>query len=215
MRLPSSKQRLPHSKNTPNDSELGLHCSGRSARPGHAGGKAIASLESAADVPPPTGVLKGTPFDLEVIGFGRPHTAPRAKIERRNQTLPKTDLKILQNKFSNVEGNRPMTIIDKRRGAGAASDMAQQAAQRGFDTLVPDHVKTGAKLTGIVIDAAKSLTVSIPHKLGRVPVGWQKMRASGSGQGADLVETAADKNTITLRRPTGSTGTLTFDIWVF
>jgi hypothetical protein len=108
-----------------------------------------------------------------------------------------------------------MTIIDKRRGAGAASDMAQQAAQRGFDTLVPDHVKTGVKLTGVVIDAAKSLSVAIPHKLGRVPVGWQKMRVTGSGQGAELVETAADKNTITLQRNAGSTGILTYDLWVF
>lgn len=107
-----------------------------------------------------------------------------------------------------------MTIIDKRRGGGPGADAAQQAAQRGFDTNVPDHVKTGVKLTGITISAGAS--IAVPHKLGRVPVGWQKMRTTGSGKGADLVETAGNANTITFaRNGVGATGSLTFDIWVF
>lgn len=106
-----------------------------------------------------------------------------------------------------------MTISDKRRGGGPGADMAQQAMQRALDTNVPDHVKTGIRLTGISIGAAGQ--ASVPHKLGRKPTGWQKMRQTGSGDDADLIEVSSDAKTITFRRSPTSTGTLTFDIWVF
>jgi hypothetical protein len=107
-----------------------------------------------------------------------------------------------------------MTILDKRRGLGEGSDAAQQAAQRGFDANVPDHVKTGVKLTGIVLSPAHGLTV--PHKLGRVPVGWHTLRAQGpkTGTGSEVHESSADKNTITFIRP-GGTADFTYDFWVF
>ena len=107
-----------------------------------------------------------------------------------------------------------MTIIDKRRGFGEGADAAQQAAQRAIDTNVPNHIKTGVLLQGITIGAGAS--VATPHKLERVPTGWQKMRTTGSGAGGDLVEVSADRNTITFKRNgIGATGSLTFDIWVF
>jgi hypothetical protein len=65
----------------------------------------------------PTGVMKPPPFDLEDIGFGRSHTAPRAKIERRNHTLCKTDLKILQNKFPTLRFSAPQFLgTDRLKG---------------------------------------------------------------------------------------------------
>jgi hypothetical protein len=107
--------------------------------------------------------------------------------------------------------------IDKRRGGGPAAEMAQQASSRAFDTQVPDHVKTGAKVSGVTIGPAGKM--AIPHKLGRKPVGWHTMRVVQSGPvaaaGSQLVETAADTNTITLKREAGTTGAFTYDIWVF
>ncbi len=113
-----------------------------------------------------------------------------------------------------------MTIIDKRRGGGAAADMAQQVVQRAIDTNVPTHVKTGVSITGIVIGPGGF--TKVPHKLGRKITGWHTMRivngSNGSGAGGDLseiYENASDDKTITFARQAASTGTFTYDVWVF
>jgi len=116
-----------------------------------------------------------------------------------------------------------MTIIDKRRGLGAASDAAQQAAQRAIDANVPDHVKTGVKLTSIVFDASKApspgagVSVTVPHKLNRKLSGWHTMRiVSPKISDPNIVETASDANTLSLKMMTAATtGTVTIDLWVF
>lgn len=109
-----------------------------------------------------------------------------------------------------------MTIIDKRRGGGLASDMAQQAVQRVVDTNVPTHVKTGVAVSGITIGASP---VTVVHKLGRVPQGWHVLRtqaaaSSGPSAPSDVYETAADKNTITFQR-SSVIGSITYSFWVF
>lgn len=117
-----------------------------------------------------------------------------------------------------------MTIIDKRRGFGAASDAAQQAAQRAIDANVPDHVKTGVRVSGVVFDAAKAavpgtsgVTVTVPHSLARAPTGWHPMRTvSADGNDANIVEVASDENTITYKLNTSlKTGTVKADFWLF
>ena len=117
-----------------------------------------------------------------------------------------------------------MTIIDKRRGFGAASDAAQQAAQRAIDANVPDHVKTGVRVSGVSFDASKAtvpgtsgVTVTVPHQLNRAPSGWHLMRAvSPSGNDANFVEVASDANTITYKLNTAlKTGIVTADFWLF
>jgi len=109
-----------------------------------------------------------------------------------------------------------MTIIDKRRGLGAGSDAAQQAAQRAIDTNVPDHVKTGVKITGIVI--APNQAVKVSHKLARIPAGWHLMRvyaaSAGGAGGTEVYEQSSDANTITFARPAG-VANFTYDFWVF
>ncbi len=109
-----------------------------------------------------------------------------------------------------------MTIIDKRRGMGAGSDAAQQAAQRGFDANVPDHVKTGVKITGVTI--APNQTARVSHKLGRIPAGWHLMRvyaaSVGGAGGTEVYEKSSDANTITFIRPAG-VANFTYDFWVF
>lgn len=109
-----------------------------------------------------------------------------------------------------------MTILDKRRGLGEASDAAQQVAQRGIDANVPDHVKTGIKLTGIVIKPSQA--ISVPHRLNRIPVGWHLMRmvgpSAGGGSGSEVFERSSDASTITFVRPGGSLN-FTYDFWVF
>jgi hypothetical protein len=107
-----------------------------------------------------------------------------------------------------------MTIIDKRRGGGAAADLAQQTTQRAIDTNVPAHVKTGVKLSGVVVPPG-GVAASVAHGLQRVPVGWHTMRVTGTGVGQELVEKAGDANTISFARPAASTGAFTYDIWVF
>jgi len=108
-----------------------------------------------------------------------------------------------------------MTIIDKRRGGGAAADMAQQVAQRAIDTQVPDHIKTGVRVPGIAI---ANLPVTFAHKLGRVPLGCSVLRAVKGGGSAtsrsDVHEVSADVNTITMER-SDNTGLFTYDFWVF
>lgn len=110
-----------------------------------------------------------------------------------------------------------MTIIDKRRGGGAAVDMAQQTVQRAIDTNVPDHIKTGVRIPGIQI---ANLPVTFAHKLGRVPLGCSVLRAVrlenatvGSSR-SDVHETSSDANTITMER-SDNTGLFSYDFWVF
>jgi hypothetical protein len=105
-----------------------------------------------------------------------------------------------------------MTIIDKRRGLGEGSDAAQQAAQRAIDTNVPDHVKTGVRISGVSM--GPGAIVKVPHKLGRVPNGWHTMRITGTGTGTEVTETNADANTIEFTRAS-LVGTLVFDFWIF
>jgi len=110
-----------------------------------------------------------------------------------------------------------MTIIDKRRGNGAGSDAAQQATQRAIDTNVPDHIKTGVKLTNVQIGTAAG-GAAIQHKLGRAPAGWHVLRVTnptGTGTNSELVEHKSDDNTLTLGRPTTGTGSFAYDLWVF
>jgi len=106
----------------------------------------------------------------------------------------------------------PMTIIDKRRGLGSGSDAAQQAAQRAIDTNVPDHVKTGVRITGVII--APGQGVNVAHKLGRVPIGWHLLRVYGAGSGSEVYERSSDANMIVFVRPAG-VANFTYDFWVF
>jgi hypothetical protein len=103
-------------------------------------------------------------------------------------------------------------IIDKRRGNGAGSDAAQQATQRAMDTQVPDHIKSGVKISGITIKPTNG--VKVPHKLGRAVVGWQVLRAVGVGPGSEVTEQSSDSNTITFVRPGGALP-YTYDFWIF
>jgi hypothetical protein len=107
-----------------------------------------------------------------------------------------------------------MTIIDKRRGGGAAADMAQQVVQRAIDTNVPNHVKTGVSVTGVTISTGP---VTVAHKLGRQPVGWHVLRAvgvAGASDASDVNETRSDDKTITFQRSV-VTGQITYDFWIF
>lgn len=105
--------------------------------------------------------------------------------------------------------------FDKKRGGGEGSDMAQRAVQRAFDQL-PDHAKDGSKLSAVAIPPAGA-TVTVPHKLGRVPQGWHSLRAQG-GSSTTLhapIEIASDDKTITFARDATSAGLATHDFWVF
>jgi hypothetical protein len=104
--------------------------------------------------------------------------------------------------------------MPRTRGQSADLEAAQAYTDERTGRLVPDWIADGNQLTGIRIAGAGSTTVS--HKLGRALRGWMLQRVvvpPGTATDVTIVETASDKNTLTLAN--GGTVSCTISLWVW
>jgi hypothetical protein len=87
----------------------------------------------------------------------------------------------------------------------------QQAVAKSIDSAIPEWLKGGRLVSGKLTDAEE---LQLTHGLGRVPKGWFLGSTAGDADMQNVVQTAANKNTLDLQNQ-GASGELRFVMWVY